>query len=233
MINFQARRFRSVVKVAQASSLHPALRKAGWKPALLSILCALAWSGCSLLPEPKSDPTRYYVLTGVSLDLAPPAKAEKGLVLGVKRIEIAAYLNGKDMVVREAGNEITYQSFARWAEPLASSISRAVAGRLAGAEKVTRVYSQPFPFEVARDYDVAIRVLRCEGERSAEGGKVASFSALVEVTEAKTGGAVVLSKVFVAPPVDWDGRDFGALAAALSEGVAALGADVAAALPAK
>jgi len=204
----------------------------------LSVPCVLAsavlaWSGCSLLPAPKSDPTRYYVLTGQSLELAQPAKAEGGLVLGVKRIEIAAYLNGKDMVVRAAGNEIAYQSFARWAEPLTVSISRAISGRLASADKVARVYPQPFPFEVERDYDVAIRVFRCEGERKTDGATVASFSALVEVTEAKTGGAVVMRKVFVAPPVRWDGRDFGALAAALSEDVSALGAEVAAALPAK
>lgn len=203
-----------------------------------SVLCvltsaALAWSGCSLLPEPKTDPTRYYVLTGPALESAPEARTGPGLVLGVKRIEIAAYLNGKDMVVREAGNEIAYQSFARWAEPLTSSISRAVAGRLAGSDKVARVYPQPFPFEVARDYDVAIRVFRCEGERKTDGGTVASFSALVEVTEAKAGGAVVLRKVFAAPETAWNGKDFGALAAALSEGVSALGAEVAAALPAK
>ncbi|HSI08658.1 MAG TPA: ABC-type transport auxiliary lipoprotein family protein, partial [Rariglobus sp.] len=88
----------------------------------------LGVTGCSLLPAPKADPTRYYVLTGqpVAEELAP--KAEGALVLGVKRIEIASYLNGKDMVVREASNEIAYNSFSRWAEPLTASIGRAVAG---------------------------------------------------------------------------------------------------------
>lgn len=201
---------------------------------LLGLLSAvvLGAAGCSLLPAPKADPTRYYVLTGqpVAEELAP--KAEGALVLGVKRIEIAPYLNGKDMVVREAGNEIAYNSFSRWAEPLASSIGRAVSGRLAGSPKVERVYPQPFPFEVERDYDVSIRVMRCEGERAASGELVASFSALVEVTEAKAGGAVVLRKLFTAPPAKWDGKDFGALAAALSDGVAALGTEVVAGLPA-
>jgi uncharacterized lipoprotein YmbA len=151
----------------------------------------------------------------------------------VKRIEIASYLNGKDMVVREASNEIVYNSFSRWAEPLTASIGRAVSGRLASSPKVTRVYAQPFPFEVERDYDVSIRVVRCEGERTADGGLAASFSALVEVTEAKTGGAVVLRKLFTAPETKWDGKDFGALAAALSDAVSVLGAEVVTALPAK
>jgi uncharacterized lipoprotein YmbA len=193
----------------------------------------LGVTGCSVLPSPKADPTRYYVLTGqpVTEELAP--KAEGALVLGVKRIEIAPYLNGKDMVVREASNEIAYNSFSRWAEPLTTSIGRAVSGRLASSPKVTRVYAQPFPFEAARDYDVSIRVVSCEGARTAGGGLVASFSAQVEVTEAKTDGEVVLRKLFTAPETKWDGKDFGALAAALSDAVAALGAEVVAALPAK
>jgi uncharacterized lipoprotein YmbA len=137
------------------------------------------------------------------------------------------------MVVRQAGNEITYQSFARWAEPLTTSMSRALAGSLAHSDKVSRVYSQPFPFDVERDYDVNVRVLRCEGEKTAGGKTVASFSALVEVTRAKAGGELVLRKEFTASEAAWDGKDFGKLATALSEGVAALGADVAAALPVK
>lgn len=194
---------------------------------------ALAWSGCSLVPEPKADPTRYYVLTGLPVDAARAPNVEGALVLGVKRIEIAAYLNGKDMVVREAGNEIRYNSFSRWAEPLSSSIARAMAGRLAASERVARVYPQPFPFDVERDYDVAIRVVRCEGERKADGKTVASFSALVEVTEARAGGEVVLRKLFTAPETEWDGENFGELAAALSDGVAALGAEIVSGLPAE
>ncbi len=200
----------------------------------VSCLGLLLLTGCSLLPQPKADPTRYYVLTGPSVESASAtAKVEGALVLGVKRIEIAPYLNGKDMVVREGGNEITYNSFARWAEPLTTSISRALVGGLVHSDKVGRVYSQPFPFEVARDYDVSIRVLRCEGDRKEGGVAFASFSAEVEVTQAKPGGAVVLRKVFTAPETEWDGHDFGKLAFALSESIGALGADLAAALPAK
>lgn len=190
----------------------------------------LILAGCSIVPEPQGDPTRYYVLTGQSADAPRAEKTDGALVLGVKRIEIASYLNGKDMVVREGGNEIVYQSFSRWAEPLATSITRAVAGNLARAETVQRVYAQPFPFEVERDYDVAIRVFRCEGERK-DGKAWASFSALVEVTESKPGGAIVLRKVFTAPETEWNGKDFGALATAISEQVGALGAEIVAALP--
>ncbi len=205
------------------------LRYAGW----LGVVVLLA--GCSLVPKPQSDPTRYYVLTGdASAGAVDGGAAEAGsLVLGLKRIEIAPYLDGKDMVVREGGNEIAYQDFARWAEPLTTSIGRELVGSIARADKVGRVYAQPFPFDAERDYDVSIRVLRCEGEKKKGGKAVASFSALIEVTEAKPGGALVLSKEFVAPEAEWDGRDFGELATALSAAVDALGAEVVAALPAE
>lgn len=196
-------------------------------------LCALALAGCSLLPAPSSDPTRYYVLNRGVPDVTQPAKSEKALVLGLKRIEIAPYLNGKDLVVREAGNEITYHSFSRWAEPLGTSVGHALADRLGASPQVSRVYTQPFPFEVVRDYDVAVIISRCEGERRVDGRTVASLVAVVEITEAGAGGALVLRKTFTAPEQAWDGKDFGALAIALSAGVDALGAELANSLPAR
>ncbi len=233
-MNSSSPHIRYPAEVAQASSRHSARRTAGWKPALLSVIGLLLLTGCSLVPKPQADPTRYYVLTAGSQAEAGGESASTGsLVLGVRRVEIAPYLNGKDMVVRESGNEIAYQNFARWAEPLTTSINRALVGGLAQSDKVTRVYLQPFPFDSQRDYDVTVRVLRCEGERRADGQTVASFSAQVEVAAAKSGGAVIVRKVFVAPEAPWDGKDFGALARLLSEAVQALGADLAAALPAR
>lgn len=189
-------------------------------------------AGCSLVPRPQPDPTRYYVLTTPAQASGREGTSAEKLVVGVSRIEIAPYLNGKDMVVRREGNEITYNSFSRWAEPLTTSIGRLLSARLGGSEKVGRVYSQPFAFDVERDYDVWVRVLRCEGELR-DGRAVASFSALVEVTEARSGGAVVLRKLFETSETAWSGDDYGKLALALSESVAALGDEIAAALPAK
>ena len=196
-------------------------------------LCVMALAGCSLLPAPSYDPTRYYVLNRGVPDVTQPAKSEKALVLGLKRIEIAPYLNGKDLVVREAGNEITYHSFSRWAEPLGTSIGHALADRLGKSAQVSRVYTQPFPFEVVRDYDVGVIISRCEGERRVDGRTVASLVAVVEITEAGAGGAMVQRKTFTAPELAWDGKDFGALAVALSVGVDALGSELSNSLPAR
>ena len=198
----------------------------------VTAVAVMGLTGCSLLPAPKPDPTRYYILTGGGPEANRSKKSDHARVIGLKRVDLAPYLNGKSLVVREAGNEITYAGFSRWAEPLSTSIGRALAGYLDASEKVDRVYSQPFPIETARDYDLAISITRCEGERRADGRTVASLVAVVELTEAEPGGAVVLRKTFVAPETAWDGKDFGLLATALSDGVAALGADLINALPA-
>ena len=196
-------------------------------------LALLMQAGCSFLPEPKADPTRYYVLTGPAVDEPAVGKVAGACVVGLKSVQIAPYLNGKAMIVRNATNEIAYQEFARWAEPLEVSVGRMVAARLVGSDKIRRVYTQPFPFDVERDYDVRVEVLRCEGEHKPDGQTVASLACLVEVTEAKTGGAVVLRKVFAAPEQAWDGKNFGRLAQLLSDAVDAAGAEAIAALPAK
>ena len=200
---------------------------------LISLGLLTALTGCSLLPEPTADPTRHYVLTGLPLGAERPAKVQHTMVVGLKRIEVPSYLNGKDLVVRTEGNEISYHGFARWAEPLSTSISRALTDHLDASAKIARVYAQPFLLGEARDYDLAITITRCEGERRADGRTIASFVAVFELISAKPGRAVVLRKTFVAPETAWDGSDFGALATALSAGVTALGVDIENAIPAR
>ena len=190
-------------------------------------------AGCSFLPEPKADPTRYYVLTGPAVDESGARQVAGAFVVGLKSVQVAPYLNGKAMIVRNATNEIAYQEFARWAEPLDVGVGRMLSARLVASDKIKRLYSQPFPFDVERDYDVRIEVLRCEGEHKPDGKTVASLACVVEVTEAKTGGAVVLRKVFTAPEAAWNGKDFSRLAQLLSDAISTVGDEVIAALPAK
>lgn len=194
----------------------------------LTLAAGLALSGCSIFPEPAADPTRFFVLTGPSVETA--ARAELGpLTLGVRTVTVAPYLRGRSMIVREGEHELTYQDYARWAESLDQGIARILNGRLLVAPAVGQVYLQPFPFDRPRDFDVAISVLRCEGVR-AGGTAVARFAAQVEITRVSD-GSVVSRRVFAAPDLPWDGRNYEALAAALSTSVERLASEVIAALP--
>lgn len=195
---------------------------------LLAGLLGLA--GCSIVPAPQADLTRYYVLTGAAAPAVSPA-AGAGLRIGLKTITLPPYLQKGAIAVRRGENELAYNDAARWAEPLADNIADLVRGRLLADGRIARVFTEGFPFDQERDYDVAVSVNRCEGAQSS-GAEVAQFSAVIEIT-APADGRLVTRRVFGPLETPWDGRDFSALVQALSSAVDALGDEIVAALPAK
>ena len=191
-------------------------------------------AGCNLIPAPTPDSTRYYVLAGPALGAAGVPPVTGALRLGLRNVEVASYLKKGSLVVRTGENEVRFPDEARWGDPLEREILSSLRGQLLAAPAVGRVFVQPFPFDEPRDYDVSVRVIRCEGVDPAGGGKASvSFTAMLEITTSGAAGEVVARKRFVAPEAAWDGKDFGRLAAELSNAVAALSQEVVAALPAK
>lgn len=191
---------------------------------------ALLFSGCQVLPNSSSDPTRNYVLSspaGTDVAQKPLGK----LQLGLRSIEVPGYLhNHRDMAVRTAANEIRYDEFSRWAESLEEGLGRVLRQRLLAADGVAGVSSFPFATDVKRDYDLVIRIQNCEGAVS-DGHPVARFSASYDVLAAGSGGQVLVRRTFVAAELPWNGTDYGALAGLLSEAAARLGEDMVANLP--
>lgn len=189
----------------------------------------LGLAGCQIIPDPAPDATRFYVLTGplpaqaASFTLGP-------LSLGLKAVSVAPYLRSRSMPLRTDEHEITYNDYARWAEPLDQGISRILQGRLLLAPAVGRVYAHPFPFDQPRDFDIAVSIVRCESVREGR-SLVARLAALIEITRVSD-GTVLTRRVFAAPDIPWDGRDHAALAAALSTSVDRLASEVIAQLPA-
>lgn len=198
-------------------------------PLFLLALACLVGAGCSVLPAPPVDPTRYYVLNGPSLDAAGIGNHGGPVRVGLKAVDIAPYLRKPMIAVRRDANELVYDDYTRWAEPLEASVARIVQTRLLAAPGVGRVYVAPLSFDQHRDFDVAVSVVRCEGVSGDR--PVARFAALIEVTTGGDEPQVVVHKVFAAPDVPWDGRDYAALARALSQGIAALSEEIVAALP--
>lgn len=196
----------------------------------LMAVAATVLGGCQLLPPASADATRFFVLTGPVTSGAAVAQPAGRLQIGLKPVDLPAYLRTtKSMVVRDGANEIRYQDYSRWAEPLEAGVIRLLKERLLASPVVRGVDAHPMRGDVARDYDVSVRILRCEGAAGSEG--VARFSASYEIVAADGSGKVVASRTFTAPEAAWDGKNFGTLATLLSEGVTALGAQVAADLP--
>jgi uncharacterized lipoprotein YmbA len=199
------------------------------------LLAALA--GCSIIPEPTPDPTRYYLLgeaapTQATTMAATNSPAEGALHVGLRGVDLPAYLrSGRSIVVRKTSNEVRYEEYARWAEPLDAAVLRAVREKLLATDRIATADTPPFVGETKRDLDISIRVLRCEGTLSENGKGGVQFVATYDVYNPSKGGALVLRRTFVGPPAAWNGSNFGELVQRLSDAVSALGADIAENLP--
>ena len=102
---------------------------------LALLLCALL-VGCSPL-APRPDPSRFYVLSPLSDSEHNPTLA--GLALGLGPIKLADYLRRPEIATRVGPNQLRFAEFARWAEPLDTSIGRVLASNLSvvlGTERI-------------------------------------------------------------------------------------------------
>lgn len=194
---------------------------------LAAALAALAWSGCSILPEAAADPTRFYVL---STQEAPAASAASvATTVYLRPIELASYLRGRAMVVRRGGNEIEFREFARWGESLDFGIARVIREELLARGAATAVSAGG----ARRDHvgpdavTLSVRVLACEG--AAHGAVV--FRAAWDLTTRD--GKVLATGDYRPTELRWDGKSEAMLAGQLSQAVSGLAAEIAAGLAKK
>lgn len=202
--------------------------------ATICFLAALGlFSGCSLAPAPRPDPTQFYVLTPPSqIGAHTPLPAKIGhLAVGLKNVEIPIYLDRIEIAVRTSANETVYQTYARWAEPLGPAIQRQIALQLLQSPRIGRLDTMPFPLgQGLHDYNISIHVTRCEGQFDAGGNAISSFAAIIIISRPAT-GEIVARQSFTAPPFPWNGHDNSVLVQALSESVTKLAGAILAALP--
>ncbi|MDD2762977.1 MAG: PqiC family protein [Opitutaceae bacterium] len=179
-------------------------------------------------PQAQSDPTRYYLLTATDIRLeTETAGALKRWVVGVRAVEMAAYLRTRSLAVRSHTNEIMFPDFARWGEPLDQGLARVIAENLQSVQSVARVSTPPFRADEQRDFEVLIRVTACEGMA---GGEV-RFAATWRMLAPGAVPGTVAEGSYAASGLRWDGHDHGQLAAKLSEALAGLSREIVAALP--
>ena len=204
------------------------LRAGSWRT--LALLLCLSVAGCSVL-QPHADPTRFYMLTARPQSAATSGRSEgKRWKIGVRPVDVPAYLRSKAMVVRTQVNEVTFAEFDCWAEPLDQGIARAIKDGLSSANNVESVTLNSFGSDTL-DYQVAIRILACEGVLAADGSSSVRFSMTWELRSVAANSAVTKRGVFTAPTTTWDGRDYGQFAQRISDAITSAGQALAAALP--
>ena len=199
---------------------------------LLGFIAVAFLGGCSFL-RPHDDPTRFYLLT------VPPAATERSadgefkmLRIGLKPVEVPAYLRTKSMVVRTGTNEIHFAEFDRWAEPLDQGISRVIKEALSSTRSVESVTLNSRGGD-SLDCEVSIWIVSCEGVRVENGTSSIRFAATWEVRTSGTNSMANKRGGFTADVVAWDGKSYAQLAERLSEAIANASIALASDLPTK
>ncbi|WP_309379913.1 PqiC family protein [Cerasicoccus frondis] len=126
------------------------MRELFFKFALPVIALGLLFTqqGCSL--GKQSTPSKFYVLTSLPQATEPlPVFQDSPPDVGVAQIEIPKYLDRPQMAYRVNTNEVRFNEFARWAEPIGSGVTRVTRENLTqllGPGKVAAFpWMQPFP----------------------------------------------------------------------------------------
>lgn len=169
----------------------------------LLALAGLAFSACSVLPEPQSDPVRYFTLSGA------PAGAPAPDAMVVRPVRLAGHLRNRNMAVRVSENEVAYLEDVRWAEPLDEAITQILRNRLR---------------QVGGGGVVTVQIQRLELVRNA--GNNIELAATFAITPS---GGEPKPGAFTAAPRAWAGGDHGTLVGLMRESVDDLADAIAAA----
>jgi len=186
---------------------------------LLSTACvAIVAAGCA------TAPSRFYTLEATASAPADDAGTARYAVI-VGPVSVPASVDRPEFVVQVAPNRVEVDEFNRWAAPLGDSIARAVAVDLTALLGTPHVATAPLAnFDPA--YRVTIDVQRFESIP----GETTVLEAVWVVRKA-AGGDVRSGRTVAREPVR--GETFDALAAAHSRAIAAMSADIAAAIRAQ
>ena len=183
---------------------------------LISIAVVVALAGCS------TAPSKFYSLASTATADGTPITPVR---VAVGPVAIPASVDQPEFVVQVAANRVQVDEFNRWVSPLGDAISRAVAGDivvLLGTPEVASAELANF----LPDYRVTIDVQRFESVQ----GQAATLEAVWTVRKT-AGGECRSGRTVAREPVR--GQGFDALAAAHSQALAKMSADIAAAIRAE
>ena len=117
-------------------------------------------AGCSLLRGPETTPTTFYVLNGTSTPGDIPAGRE--MILGLGPVSFPGYLGRPQMVSRVAPNQLAFDEFNRWSEPLKQNFEDVLGSDIDRLIGVKRLVPFPWYANAKLDYSITVTVLRFE-----------------------------------------------------------------------
>jgi len=180
--------------------------------------------GC--LGKGTQKPTEFYLLQPLnpSIEEQGPGAGE-GIVLGIGPVRVRDYLNRPQIVTRPSTNEITIHDFHYWGEPLSTNFTAILAQNLSALLSTDRILIFPYRSkqELPLEYQVAVDVIRFDGEPGVEATLLAQYY-ILEFKENEKKQIVTKQPSFTKPLAD---KSFETLVAAMSELVVDLSREIA------
>jgi uncharacterized lipoprotein YmbA len=184
-------------------------------------LCLMALGGCA-----STQAARFYVLSALpgGGTASPGAAAERGLAIGVGPVTLPKYLDRPQIVTFTSPYALNVAEFDRWAEPLESTFVRVLAENLALLLPTARLLVFPWPGSTRLDHQVTVEVSDFSGQLGGESSLMARWSLL----RGEGQEALVSRRSRFRAPAGAPGYE--AMVAAMSQTVADLSRDIAAAI---
>jgi uncharacterized lipoprotein YmbA len=135
--------------------------------ARIAIVLLCSGAGCGLLRGPTITPTEFYVLSALPQAADRPGDARE-IVLGLGPVTLPPYLNRPEMASRVAPNQLRFDEFNRWAEPLKDNFFNVLATELDAQLGLERIVRYPWYSTTTMDYVVVVAVQRFEAQPSGE-----------------------------------------------------------------
>lgn len=189
------------------------------KTSRLLLLWLLALAGCSPL-GPRPDPSRFFVLSATAT-AESGSRTRDGVTVGVGPVTLPAYLQRPQIATRVGPNQVAYDEYTRWAQPLDNGISRVLVQNLAVLLEPAQVGAFPWLGPPAATYTVEIEIRQFEQSNA---GTV-ELTARWTIHDGKTKALIVARETTASETAPTN--DPAAAVAALSRTLATLGRDIA------
>jgi uncharacterized protein len=181
------------------------------------------FSSCTVLP-PQPDRARFIMLTPATPAAFNHEKPSAGLgsiAIGLGPVELPAYLDREELVMRTSPNGFELSETNRWAESLPDSFCKVLAADLSERLDNAALVQYPWDPETRLDYTVRVEIQNFEADTN----QTASLVAHWEVRAAQGDQTISTREAQISRSLTSLSGD--AVAAALSDSVAELAGQIA------
>jgi uncharacterized protein len=149
-----------------------------WHTALRLVVMFLVLGGCARMLGTSSPPTRYFVLSPLTIESSMDSSATDGepsdsttmeiapetteIGIAVEPLHIPSYLDRAEIVVRTGDNELDIADFNKWGEDIKSNLSRTLIENLSMLFDSDKIYLIPSKKRQAPNFRIALRIKKFE-----------------------------------------------------------------------